>query len=121
MGNTHGRIGGIYVLAARATGTKHINTQIIRIDFNVFIFRFRKHCHGGSGSMHAPCCFCFWYTLHSMYTRFSFEMAIYIITLDIGNHFFKAPKISVAHTFYVHTPPLDEGIIGIHFEQITCK
>jgi len=67
MQDLDGRIGRIDPLPARAARAANFNTQILRFQLDIDIFRFRQHRHGGGGSMNSPLRFGRGHALHAMY------------------------------------------------------
>ena len=73
VSNAHGRVGGVYTLAAVAAAAENVYAQIAWVDNNVSFFGFWQHGNGDGGSVDAPLAFGCGNALDAVHATFEFK------------------------------------------------
>ena len=117
MGQAHGGVGFVDVLAACTGSAIGIDAQIGLADFNrVPLIRFRHHRHRTGRRVDAPLGLGFRHTLHAVCTGFEFQFGIHLFTGHTRNDFFIAAVLARIFADNLYTPALFFGVAGIHAE-----
>src|SRR4029453_11893566 len=92
MQNLHGRIGCVYALPARATGARNFNSQILRLQFKIDVFRLWQYRDCGSRCMDAALRLRRGHTLYTMHSAFVAELAKNRFARNTEDRFLKPTK-----------------------------
>ena len=96
MGNTNRRRGFVDMLSAGTAGTIGINPQIFVVDFNIDIFfNIRNNITGCKRRLTLSCCIKRGNTHKAVYSLFTFQVAIRILTVDLQGNCFNPGLITV--------------------------
>ena len=122
MDYTYCWICGVNVLSTCSWGT-------LRLNYYIFIFNFkiswgiRCYQHSACWTMQPSQFFCLWYSLNLMYTRFIFQIFIYILSFHIIQCIFTA--FSNGHIslklLFLALPTLQPKEVSVHASNIISK
>src|SRR5690606_12693501 len=74
VGDAHGRVGGVDVLAASTGRTHRVDADVFGFDLDVDLFRFRKHRDCCCGRMDATARLRLWHALDAVDARFELQV-----------------------------------------------
>src|ERR1700704_1738345 len=123
MGDSHGRVGLVDVLAARARGAVGGYSKvrgIIQYDI-ADCARFGQDGYGAGGGVDAALGLSSGDSLDTVAAGFEFEPGVRTLPDDAGDDLLVAADISRGFGYHLHLPTLAFRIARIHAEQVTCE
>ena len=118
MGDAHGGLGLVDVLATGTGSAVNIDAQVFGADLHVHFLGFGHHGHGGGGSMDAALGLGGGHALHAVGTGLELEVAVHAVTGDEADDFLVAAAVGRGFAHDLHLPALDFGITGVHAEEV---
>ena len=128
MGDAHGRVGLVDVLATRAAGPVGVNAQVRRVDLDgLQLVGLGQHGHGAGAGVNAALRLCRWYALHPVATRLKAQLAVHAHALRVGcalnaqHHFLVAAQLAVGLADNFRAPAASFGVAGVKAKKVRCK
>ena len=122
VGDAHGRVGLVDVLAASTGGAVSVDAQVGRVDLDGrLLVRLGQHGHGAGRGVNAALGLGFRHTLHAVGAGLELELGVDIVALDAGDHFLEAAVLTGVFREDLDPPTLALGIARIHAEQVAGK
>ena len=90
MSQTDSRVCGIDTLSSVSGCTHNVDTAVVHINLNIYLFRLRHNGNRGSRGVNPSAGLCFRYTLYPVYAAFVFQLRISALSGNHGLHLFKA-------------------------------
>src|SRR5258708_7770360 len=122
MRDSHGRVGLVDVLAARARGAVGVDSKIRGIQYDVTdCARLGQHRYRASRRVNAALGLRSGDSLDAVAAGFEFEPGVRALPDDAGDDLLVAPDIPRRFGYHLHLPTLALRIARIHTEQVTSE
>ncbi len=121
MCQTHRRVCCIDTLTAVSGSTHHINTNILLINYNIYILRLRHHRNGNCRGVDPAAGFCFRHTLHTVNTTLIFQTGIGSLPGDHKVDFLHASDADFIGAHQFHLPAALLGIFYVKTIHLSGK
>ena len=121
MHNAHGRIRAVDVLSARASRAVGIDTQIVGVDFHLYVVHFGHDGNRRCRCMNAPAAFGFGHALHAVRAAFIFQAGIRALARNHHRKLLHAAQLREICVQLFGFPAACVGIMGIHSRQLRGK
>ncbi len=118
MGDPHGGVGGVDVLAARPAGAHRIDADVVRVDLDVDLLGLGQHRDGRRRGMDAAARLGFRHALHAVDPRFEFQPGKHALARDMGGDFLDAAELGLAFLEDLEGPALRLREALVHAEQV---
>ena len=117
MGDAHGRIGFVDILAAVPAGAVGIDAQVIRVDVHIHLVRLRQDGHGRGAGVDAALRFGAGYTLDAVDTAFKLHAGESAAPCEGKYSFLHAPQFRLIEAHVAHLKAAALGIARVHPQQ----
>ena len=117
VGDAHGRIGFVDILAAVSAGAVGIDAQVIRVDIHIHLVRLRQDGHGRGAGVDAALRFGAGYTLDAVDTAFKLHAGESAAPCEGEYSFLHAPQFRLIEAHVAHLKAAALGIARVHPQQ----
>src|SRR5712664_254730 len=122
MRDSHGGVGLVDVLAARARGAVGVDSKIRGIQYDVTdCARLGQHRYRASRRVDAALGLSSRDSLNAVAAGFEFEPGVRALPDDAGDDLLVAADVSRGFGYHLHLPTLALRVARIHAEQVTCE
>ncbi|MNT04166.1 hypothetical protein D3C72_1387340 [compost metagenome] len=119
VGDAHGGIGLVDVLAARAAGTERVDAQVIGVDDDFrHLVGFGHDRHGAGRRVDATLRFGGGHALHAVRTGLELQAAIGAVAVNTRDHFLVAAQFRGAFRHQLDAPAARFRIARVHAQQV---
>src|SRR6185369_4596032 len=106
MGDAHRTVGGVHALAAGTTGSEDVDAEIVGVDLDIDLLRFRQHRYRRGGRMNAALGFRGGNALDAMHTGLAAKESVRIGTPDREDGFLYPAERALGDRKRFHLQPV---------------
>src|SRR5690606_6212994 len=119
VGDAHGRVGLVDVLAARAGGAEGVDPQVGRVDLDRLAFLLDRNDRYRRGRGVDPALrFGLGHALHAVGAGFELQARVGAFALDPRDHLAESAVFAGIGRLDLHPPALALGVAGVHAQQV---
>ncbi len=118
VGDAHGGLGLVHVLAAGAAGTHGVDLKIVVVDLDVDLTGLGKHRDGRCRSVNAARTLGRGYALDAVHAGFELELGVGALAANGSDDLLEPALGALARGQHLDGPALQRGIALVHAEQI---
>ena len=115
---SNGRVGRVDRLAARSARAEDVDAQIVVLNVDVDLIRFRKDGDRDGRGVDAPRAFGLGHPLNPMDARFPLQRAVDVAPRDIGDDFLVAADLGVVFGSDFHFPAVGFSVASVHSKEV---
>ena len=109
------------MLSAGTGRAERVDAQILGVERELHLFRFRHHRNCDGGGVNAALCLGFRNTLNPMHAAFKFQFAEYAAAFHRQDEFLHTAQLGLVEADHIGPPAVFGGIHGIHPPQTVGK
>src|SRR4029450_297324 len=110
--------GRVDALATGARGAEGVDAQVLGLDLDVHVLRFRQHRHRDRGGVDAAGGLGGGHALHAVPTALEAQLGVDAVALHHGDHFLDAALSGARDGDDVHPPALPLRVALVHAEHL---
>src|SRR5262245_3776612 len=115
------RVSSVHRLTAWPRRAEGVDTEVLGVDLDVYLFRFRKHRHCDRRCVYATRCFRLWNSLNSMNSRFVLKLGVNPIALDEQYSFLDSADARFRRVEHLDAPALTLCVARVHAHYLGCE
>ena len=118
MGDAHGGIGLVHVLAPGAGGPVGVDAQVGGVDVDLHVLGLGQHRHGGRRGVDAPLRLRGRHPLHPVHPAFELQPPEHPVAGDGRDDFLIAAGLALGNALDLHAPAVQGGIALVHAKKV---
>ena len=118
MGDAHGALGPVDVLAAGAAGPVDVDPQVLVVDRDVDVLGLGQHGHGRGRGVDAAAALGHRHPLHPVHAGLVLEPGEHPLPRDLGHDLLDPAEIALAHRQDLAAPALEVGVALVHAQEV---
>src|SRR3989441_9113309 len=118
VSDADGAVGGVHALAPRTLGAEHVDPEILLLDLDVDLLRFRQHGDRGGGGVNAALRLGGRDALHAVHPRLVPQGAVRLRAPGREDRFLQPPEVAFGEGDDLDLPAPRLAEAGVHPEQV---
>ena len=118
MGDAHGGVGAVDVLAARAGGAIGVDAQLGGVDADLHVLGLGQHGHRGGGGVDAAGGLGDGHALHAVHAGLVLELLEHVAPLNEQRALLHAAQLGGAVLDELGLPAVAVGVMGVHAQKL---
>ena len=121
VGDAHGRVRAVDMLAALAAGAEGVDTQVLGVDLHIHLIHLGQHGHGGGAGVDAALAFSAGHPLDAVHAGLKLHAAVGAVARQREHGLLDTAQLGPADVHLAHLQVVALGIAGVHAQQQRAK